>query len=227
MATIILGTFGLLAFFMVRMIPLFGFVCLGLLPGLIFYAFGGVVGGKKWGIRGICSAVLVLCLLWRVQGGVMDYNPMADGFGKGVPDYVQRSAQFFKQSGLKGPVFNNYDIGGYLIYHLFPIEKVFVDNRPEAYPDTFFEDIFFPMQEKESVWSALDREYDFNVIYFFRHDRTTHAQQFLYQRVQDPDWVPVFVDDYTLILVKNRLENRVIIERFQLPRSMFSVVSKV
>jgi len=53
--------------------------------------------------------------------------------GLGLLSGSNRSALFFKQAKLRGPIFNNYDIGSYLIFHLFPNHRVFIDNRPEAY----------------------------------------------------------------------------------------------
>jgi hypothetical protein len=65
--------------------------------------------------------------------------------GFGLREGVQSSAQFFKKNKIKGPIFNNYDLGGYLIYNLYPKERIFVDNRPETYPVSFFEKIYIPM----------------------------------------------------------------------------------
>lgn len=97
------------------------------------------------------------------------------------------SAEFFKKENVQGPVFNNYDIGSYLIYYLFPQERVFVDNRPESYPASFFKEIYIPMQEKE---------YNFNAIFFSHCDYTPWGQKFLINRLNDKDWVPVFADQF-------------------------------
>ncbi|MFH0753002.1 MAG: hypothetical protein V2A70_00375 [Candidatus Omnitrophota bacterium] len=139
----------------------------------------------------------------------------------GLMPEVNGSAGFFKANGLKGPIFNNYDIGGYLIYHLFPQERPFVDNRPEAYPVEFFSKVYTPMQENDALWVAVDRQYGFQVIYFFRHDQTPWAQPFLLRRVDDPLWAPVFVDAYTIIFVKRGGINQPVVEKFELPRAMF------
>ena len=40
--------------------------------------------------------------------------------GLGVHQQDGVPAAFIKKNNLKGPIFNNYDIGGYLIFHLFP-----------------------------------------------------------------------------------------------------------
>jgi hypothetical protein len=144
-------------------------------------------------------------------------------FGLGLAPYVNRSAEFFKSAGIEGPIASNYDIGGYLIYHLAPEQKVFVDNRQEAFPPEFFKQTYVPMQEDEAIWKKVDSQYGFNAIYFHRHDLTPWGQNFLVQRVKDAQWAPVFVDDYVIILLRRNDKNQALIKQFELPQSMFSV----
>ncbi len=139
----------------------------------------------------------------------------------GMKAEMLASANFFKATKLQGPVYNNYDIGGYLIYNLFPQTKVFNDNRPEAYSPDFFKKIYEPMLKNESKWEEIDQQYQFNTIFFYRKDQTEHAQPFLIRRIQDPNWIPVFVDDWNIILVKNNEINKAIIDKHGLPQSMF------
>ncbi len=120
-------------------------------------------------------------------------------FGLGLAPGIEKGAEFFVRENIRGSVFNNYDIGGYLIYYLFPKEKVFVDNRPEGYPVEFFTQTYVPMQENDQVWEAKSKEYNFNSIFFYRLDLTPWAQRFLLSRIQDPEWAPVFVDNYNII----------------------------
>ena len=80
------------------------------------------------------------------------------------------------------------------------------------------------MQEHEAMWHAVDERFKFNVIYFDRHDLTPWAQPFLIRRVRDPDWAPVFVDAYTLILLRRNDKNADIVRRYELPQNMFRVI---
>jgi hypothetical protein len=139
---------------------------------------------------------------------------------------VNISAEFFKYSGLKGPIFSNYDIGGYLIYHLAGQEKVFVDNRHEAFPWDFMQKVYIPMQEDDRVWHQQLAKYGFNVIYFYRHDLTNWGQAFMIARLQDPQWAPVFADGYTIIFARRASMDQGVIDRFELPKSMFRIVSQ-
>ena len=133
------------------------------------------------------------------------------------------SANFFKANNLSVPIFNNYDIGGYLIFHLYPQEKVFVDNRPEAYPDSFFQNDYIPMQQDNEVWKREEKEHAFNVIYFATSDATNWGQEFLVKRVKDPEWAPVFADNYAIIFLKRNEKNKDLISRFEIPQDRFRV----
>ena len=77
------------------------------------------------------------------------------------------------------------------------------------------------MQQDDAIWKEKSVEYDINVICFFRLDNTPWAQPFLIRRAQDPDWVPVFVDQVSIILVRNVAENRAVIQKYGIDRSVF------
>lgn len=149
------------------------------------------------------------------------YFASKSDFGIGLKDGAEKAAQFFLNNQLQGPVFNNYDIGGYLIYYLYPKEKVFVDNRPEAYPSEFFQKTYVPMQEDEKIFSVQDKKYNFNTIFFYRHDLTPWAQKFLINKIKDSNWVPVYVDNFSIIFVKNSPQNSQVIKQFKLPQEIF------
>jgi hypothetical protein len=143
------------------------------------------------------------------------------GFGLGLLPDSARAGQFFREQKIGGPIFNNYDIGGYLIYYLYPPEKVFVDNRPEAYPADFFQNDYIAAQENDARWQELDKKYNFNAIFFYRLDLTPWGQNFLITRAADLKWRVVFVDEENIIFVKDSVQNKRLIEKYGLPREMF------
>lgn len=145
----------------------------------------------------------------------------ARNYGVGLSQGEDGGAKFFISANLTGPVFNNYDIGGYLIYYLYPKERVFTDNRPEVYPSGFFQNIYIPAQQDQKKWQELDSKYHFNAIFFYRRDATDWGQQFLVSRIKDPAWAPVFVDNYTIIFLKRTELNRKLISKFELPKQIF------
>ena len=169
---------------------------------------------------------LLLCLVASCSTAVYFATSSSATFanlGVGLRNGCNEAADFFRSKNLKGPVFNNYDIGGYLIYHLYPATKVFVDNRPEAYPASFLTDVYVPMQENDTKWREIDANQHFNAIFFNWHDYTPAGQTFLITRIRDPEWAPVYVDQFALIFLRRTTENQPIISRYEIPKDRFSV----
>lgn len=135
-------------------------------------------------------------------------------FGLGLEAGNNASAIFFINNHLRGPIYNNYDDGGYLIFHLFPQEKVYIDNRPEAYPASFFTKEYVPSQDNENKWLEINDIYHFNTIFFSYHDATPWGQQFIKNRLNDPRWALVFIDKDIVILLKRNPENQPVINGF-------------
>lgn len=224
-AELIFGVgFGAAAVLALRNFTIFGLFALPLFAENIASAFPALKTlpsrAALWTV-GAVVAIIVLLFATGEMRKVYAYPPHA----LGLLPANERSAEFFLEHGLKGPIFNNYDIGGYLIHYLYPREKVFVDNRPEAYPSEFFQNVYIPMQESANVWKEQDAQYHFNTIFFSHRDYTPWAQQFLIARVGDPEWAPVYVDEFVIIFLKRSEQNAGIIEQFEIPRERFGVTA--
>jgi c-di-AMP phosphodiesterase-like protein len=154
----------------------------------------------------------------------LDFYQKRSLFGLGLLPGVNQAADFLKQNKIKGPIFNNYDIGGYLIFHFFPKEKVFVDNRPEAYQIDFFEKIYKKSQSDLKSWEKLLQKYQFNVIIFSHRDYTSWGQNFLVNMIENQDFIPVFADDYNIIFLRRNKRNDFLIKKYQIAKERFKVV---
>ena len=154
-------------------------------------------------LKSIFTILIIGAFIWESM-----FFIAKDGFGFKVPKGAGGGADFFLSKNLHGPIFNGFDIGSYLDYRLYPKTRVFVDGRPEAYPSSFFTNIYMPMQEDPSVFKKIDQKYGFNTIFFDHIDQTPWASQFLRQIVQDPLWRTVYLDDSVIILVKNNSLNK-------------------
>ena len=182
----------------------------------------------KW-VIGVGSLVVLLILF----GGFKPLFPQrGSDFGVGIIENNSAAADFIKNNDIEGPIFNNYDIGGYLIFHLFPQEprkasprdrRVFVDNRPEAYSVSHFQDIYIPAQEDDAKWAELLEKEKFNIIIFYHNDATSWGQKFLISRVQDTKWAPVFVDANVIVFLRRTGDNAELIKRFEIPHEMFTI----
>lgn len=177
------------------------------------------LGVEKFGLTGgvLASLFIFVNILYFYYPKL----PWGSRLGLGLVEGNRRSVEFFNTQKLKGPVFNNYDLGGYLIYNFYPEWRVFTDNRPEAYSVDHFKKVYIPAQEDDEVWQRLDDEYDFNVIYFAHRDHTPWGQRFLIEKVKDDDWVVVYYDRFVIILLKRNKLNREIIEKFEISKDVF------
>lgn len=215
-------TFGIMAFLALRNFTLFGLFALVVLA----YNLDKILKKINFQPEPVKTVALISFL---IIAGFSIINNNQEIFykdkGLGLVLNSSVSAEFFKRENIKGPIFNNYDIGGYLIYYLYPKEKVFIDNRQkEAYPASFFKEIYIPMQEDEEKWEKEMESHNFNVIFFYRLDYTPWAQPFLIKRLSDPLWAPVFVDERTIIFLKRNKQNQSVIEKYELSKENFKVI---
>ena len=174
------------------------------------------------------TAFLILLLGLAVFETHDVYTKKSFGFGveKGAKDAVD----FFIVNNLKGPIFNNFDIGSYLLYRLYPKdlpagrqEKVFIDGRPEAYPASFFQDTYIPMQLDDRKFGIQDQKYNFNTIFFSHTDQTPWAEQFLKQIILNKKWNMVYLDDFSVIYTQDKSTKPLIQTDYPNVRSLVSL----
>ena len=145
--------------------------------------------------------LIISAFLYLLSDARGNNSLIKNSFGLGLYGGNSDSMKFFKDNNLSGPIFNNYDIGSALIFWLRPQEAVFVDNRPEAYSNAFFSEIYKPMQADPEQWDKYLQEYDFKTIYFTHTDGTPWAQEFLARIFNDGKWKLAYLDSYAVILI--------------------------
>jgi tetratricopeptide (TPR) repeat protein len=162
----------------------------------------------------LLQAVLVSSLAYllaiAVQGRISNNE-----FGIGLTSFSLSSSTFLRDNNIPGPVFNDADIGSYLIGSLYPQEKVFVDNRfADAYSPSFFRDTYIPLLSDETKWQEALKRYDFNAIIVYQYDETEDFRTFIRRRIYDRGWSFVYLDPYVLILLRNTAANSETIQKF-------------
>ncbi len=215
--------FGIMGWMAIRNFTIFAFFSLPIFSYNTKIIFKILEKSKRNLTNSILLLFLSFCLIFHLINHYPLLKICSKTMGLGLMPGNSLSAEFFIKNNIKGPIFNNYDIGSYLIFYLFPKERPFVDNRPEAFSSSFFKDIYIPAQEDESAWKKIDSIYNFNVIFFNRNDITPWAQPFLIRRLDDSEWAPVFVDLYTIIFLKRNSQNENLIEKYQIPKKFFRV----
>lgn len=206
MQCVLAGLAVLMGFLAVRHITLAGF--------LLIPVFAATIARLD---RKILISLIIVGVCWN------GYLLKGRWIVLGLEQNANAAAEFIKEQEISGPIFNNFDIGGYLIYHLYPNIKPYVYNRPESHPSEFWTDVYIPMMQDTAVWERQLEKHRFNAIVLYYGDRTTWAQQFLQTRLNDPHWEVIFVDSNILIFVRNTAENWRLIRDFRIPKEKFIV----
>lgn len=159
--------------------------------------------------------VLSLVFIWQVKT-ITTTHPI----GYGVHEDGKKALDFINREKITGPIFNNFDIGSYIEFRLYPQQHVFIDGRPEAYPASFIKNIYIPMQEDKALFASSSSKYNFNTIIFSHTDQTPWGEQFVRTIVRDKNWKTIYLDPTIIVLAKNSQQNAVLIKKFGLPETL-------
>ncbi len=184
-----------LAFSAVRNFSLFVFIT--------FIPFARLLGIALKGINK--KLIIFLCFLSVVLYLFLTVSKYGLGFG--IVAGSEKAVDFLIEKHIDGPILNNFDIGSYLDYRLFPTVRVFVDGRPEAYPAGFFQKEYIPLQEDSKAFQAEDKKYHFQTIFWAHTDATPWSNMFLERILKDKSWKIIYLDPTVVILVKNTEKN--------------------
>jgi hypothetical protein len=86
---------------------------------------------KRISAKATIFSLLVFILLFvNISYFTLRYGVADKWFGSGLDSFAPvQEVEFLKKYKLEGPIFNDYLIGGYLLWGLYPDYKVFIDPR--------------------------------------------------------------------------------------------------
>ncbi|MDO8593089.1 MAG: tetratricopeptide repeat protein [bacterium] len=209
----------------IRNLPIFALIALPIMAGNFYYAGGWLKEKtKKYGTLALFAVFFTSAAVfsWLIYDNLSAGKFLNKNLGLGVSENSLASIKFFKDNNLKGPIFNNFDIGSALDFWLYPGERVFVDNRPDTFSRDFFKEIYIPMQSDPAKWQEYREKYKINLIYFTHTDGTPWGRQFLANRLKDEKWPLIYFDDYTVIMVKDDENNKALVEKYKIDNGIFS-----
>ncbi len=73
------------------------------------------------------------------------------------------AVQFMKKHRLPGPVFNDYNFGGYFLWKAWPDYPVFIDGRTEVYQGRVLKE-YLTVSRAQAGWERIMRKYDIKVM---------------------------------------------------------------
>ena len=117
------------------------------------------------------------------------------------------AANFLLAHHIRGNMFNSYQYGGYLIFRLYPAQKVFIYGRTDIYQDGFVQ-IHDAIQQGRPNWKALFDRYGIDYVVC---ESSAALRQLL---LQEGDFRLVFDDGNHSVLLKNVDKFRGLIARY-------------
>jgi hypothetical protein len=139
----------------------------------------------------------LLLLLIAIAALVKIYMPLAPGVvEKATRDSLPVDAVAFVQDQRPpGPMFNNYNWGGYLLFSLWPDYPVFVDGRTDLYDDAFLRQYLSTYVADEGWQESLD-EYGIRLVIV-----ETNSVLAKFLRIE-PGWQEAYRDEMAAVFTR-------------------------
>jgi len=202
-ASLSLAVFALLSLGAIRFIGIFGVAAAAALPGLLTAGLPGnitnYVSKRRFSV--------ILAIIAIITGTYICTTDLNTPFGWGVNQLTTpvSAVDFLEQNKVSGPIYNDIDLGDYLIWRLYPKERVFIDGRRfAAYPKDFYEKMEF-LHSATPAWAALMRKYDFNIA-VLAYSPIGYLELFPRR-----DWALVYWDDAAVIFLRRNQANSQVI----------------
>jgi len=113
---------------------------------------------------------------------------------------------FLRANTVQGNMFNNDEIGDYVIYWLYPRYKVFMDGRSDMYGEPILKE-YFKVAHIEPGWKDVLDKYDINCIFYYNDSVLVR------HLLTDAGWRRIYVDKVASIFLRNTPENTEAIAR--------------
>jgi hypothetical protein len=172
--------------------------------------------------RWLTGAVLFLASAGFLGSG-LGSTPLRSG--ELFDESYAKAADFIAANRLAGNMFNDYNIGGYLIWRLAPDIKFFVDGRIlynylfQVYQETTDNPTAMVTAHKNSYQTTFDF-FAIDLVLIPGCDKVSGTLIKLAPALlEDPDWPLVYADRDGLIFLRNTPKNRPFIDRHRVPAS--------
>lgn len=147
---------------------------------------------KKAAAWALVFAVFFIFFGWRPLSSWVRPGEVALTPSTLTREWLSGACDFIQKHGLQGRMYNDYVIGGYLIWRLAPERQVFIDGRSLEYGAVLMDRIARISRREGFV--DLDSEFHFDYLVFQQRqdDRLIYLDN-------DPDWRCVYFDDGGLV----------------------------
>lgn len=187
------------------------------------------------------TVALAALALLHIADTISNRSYLANGelsvFGAGLSWwYPERAAQFIERNVLPGQLFSDYNSGGYLTLRLGPGlrgaglraggYRDFADGRAiPFFPDVLLEQATLEQSSPDSaVWARAADRYGINAIILSLARSGGLEFVPMQQYCASREWKPVYLDDVSIVLVRNRPENEQWIQHFMIDCANYRIV---
>lgn len=205
-----LKSYRLFNIFMLSFIPLCPFYLFKYTNKSSFSFFENNQRQGRMAVIGVACILVIAAIFGRPSWGL--------GLQKFV--FPQKAVAFLEKEDLLGKtggrIFNTINFGGYLIWKLYPKQKVFIDNRVELYFGRPLE-TYLEVATNNSLWSEVVNKYNIGVAivrypHFDRYSRLYNDTSAMFSR---KEWALVYFDDTAIIYIRKNSRNEPLINKLQ------------
>jgi hypothetical protein len=162
--------------------------------------------------EGAVASALVLLIVLVTTNRFSWLLGIEHEFGLGVSrlHVPIEAVDFARDTGISGRPFNCLAMGGYLAWRLAPDERVFVDGRLEAYPETLFR-TYFHVIDAPKIWPQVAAAYGFD--YALLYDVWGNRFPLIRYLAAGHGWKLVYYDETASLFVPTDEAHRATRER--------------
>lgn len=136
----------------IRHLPIAALV---LAPMLAVYGLAAVRRRGRSSPGPAVAAVATICIV--VLSGAKFVGPVPEFTERTVRPMPEQAVRWIAGSGVEGAGFNAYRFGGFLMFRLYPSERVFMDGRNDLYEE-FRDGVYNPIRTTEPGWEGMWRD---------------------------------------------------------------------
>jgi len=195
--------FGYAALRSARNVPLFAVVAAPILSNQLASLWEGSWFQKRLSQKGKSSPNLRLrALNWFLLLLILSAGSLKVALSLKENESFQRqtfpvaAVDYLEEAGLQGNIYNQYRWGGYLIWRLYPEERVFIDGRADVYGDAFIEEYLEVYQVRQG-WRDILEKYEVELVLI---DRGSALATLL---DEDGDWQEAYEDELAVVYTRH------------------------
>lgn len=171
-------------------------------------------------VRATASSMLMAACLLLLFAVSTDRYYVADNsstrFGIGIHPraYPRGGADFILENDIPGRVFNNYDLGSYLMWRFHPGRGVFVDGRNDLYGEEFMSAVHKRVLSEPLYWERVASDFGINCAIIRHH--ALEVKDLLRTLHSSKEWVPCYIDELCIVFLRDSAPLDDLVRRYRL-----------